>query len=417
MALSVHSQKYNPSQGLSFVPNVLTREQTDLYAKIFRVFTASLKSLQINNSDIKLYTKLGILRESMKFVAQQLAVFFTQTKDNFIYNESSTNRKFFIFHNEIQSNRDMILVRLNKKRRGENPIGFGSYKKVQLSVDLLSGNCFAALISQDLTISEFTLVEELMKQPGSERYFISTHAASTYVGKEEKTKLLIVQDKGLDLTNSQFNNIPLNWRFKFALNIVEALVFLHERTIVHRDIKLQNCLLVHDQDKDCPYRAVLIDFGFACKESSHPKQFSGTYIAPEYLRMSEMASSLALTDQEEQKFNDPKCIQDIWGLGLLLTELLRPFLSEDFVSPILTLFNAPLHQIVDNTRTLKQDWLNPQSSLENIVASMLQTNPKKRLSAQDALNKLKIIFYSLKNVKYFEEMENRPNPIQTCASI
>lgn len=47
-----------------------------------------------------------------------------------------------------------------------------------------------------------------------------------------------------------------------AGQLIEALEYIHDRSIVHRDIKLQNVLIHNDHVK-------LIDFGFSCLSIYH----------------------------------------------------------------------------------------------------------------------------------------------------
>lgn len=57
---------------------------------------------------------------------------------------------------------------------------------------------------------------------------------------------------------------------------MSALSYLHDRNIVHRDIKLENILIGKDRS------VKLIDFGFSIEENSKLYVFCGTpsYIAP-----------------------------------------------------------------------------------------------------------------------------------------
>lgn len=64
----------------------------------------------------------------------------------------------------------------------------------------------------------------------------------------------------------------------FALQMLDALEFLHERRVVHRDLKLEN-ILVDDQ-----LNMKIVDFGFASyKNINCLKSYRGTmtYMAPE----------------------------------------------------------------------------------------------------------------------------------------
>ena len=50
-----------------------------------------------------------------------------------------------------------------------------------------------------------------------------------------------------------------------SAQLIEALAYIHDRSIVHRDIKLQNVLIHNDHIK-------LIDFGFSCLSTFFPIQ-------------------------------------------------------------------------------------------------------------------------------------------------
>jgi len=87
----------------------------------------------------------------------------------------------------------------------------------------------------------------------------------------------------LNSTNPQ----PVTWRLRvsFAIDIARAVAYLHERKCLHRDLKLDNCLLTEN------FRVKLCDFGLARFEARTPEEvrqlsFCGTdgYMSPEILR-------------------------------------------------------------------------------------------------------------------------------------
>lgn len=101
--------------------------------------------------------------------------------------------------------------------------------------------------------------------------------------------------------------------------IVEAVVYLHNNDICHRDLKLQNILV------DERISVKLIDFGFAieCKDKQKLKVFCGTY--------SYMAPELVSKIPYHGKATD------VWSLGVVLYLLiLGDYPFKGILNPLIT---------------------------------------------------------------------------------
>ncbi|MBW0492480.1 hypothetical protein O181_032195 [Austropuccinia psidii MF-1] len=110
------------------------------------------------------------------------------------------------------------------------------------------------------------------------------------------------------------DGLPAKEMKKIIEQIVDALAFLHERNIAHRDLKDENVILDNDGN------AQLIDFGSAAyvREGKKFETFSGTldFAAPEVLKGERHGGKEV----------------DIWALGVMMYVLVRgecPFWNEE----------------------------------------------------------------------------------------
>lgn len=129
-----------------------------------------------------------------------------------------------------------------------------------------------------------------------------------YCMEEEEAFLVYeyVANRSLDqYIGSKERTLPWNTRLQIAVDSAEALHYLHEKRIVHRDFKPPNILL------DENFRVKLTDFGFAkalnADVSRASTRIMGTlgYLDPSYL----ITGELNLTS-------------DVYSFGILLLELL-----------------------------------------------------------------------------------------------
>nr|UCK81518.1 RAC serine/threonine-protein kinase [Arenicola marina] len=139
----------------------------------------------------------------------------------------------------------------------------------------------------------------------------------------------------------------------YGAEIISALGYLHEHSIVYRDLKLENLLL----DKDGHIK--IADFGL-CKEDMSlgqtTKTFCGTpeYLAPEVLEDNDYGRGV-----------------DWWGTGVVMYEMMcgrLPFYNKD---PEI-LFELILVENVRFPKTLSE-------SARSMLAGLLNKDPKRRL--------------------------------------
>jgi calcium-dependent protein kinase len=153
----------------------------------------------------------------------------------------------------------------------------------------------------------------------------------------------------------------------FMYQIFSAVNYCHQSEIVHRDLKPEN-ILIESEDENGLYHLKVIDFGTAKlleKNKSENKVIgSSYYIAPEVLNKS---------------YNE-KC--DLWSCGVILYILLSgraPFSGETD-----TLI---LEKIKMGKFDLNRSPFNKISSEgKDLIKKLLEMNPKRRISAADALN-------------------------------
>lgn len=147
-----------------------------------------------------------------------------------------------------------------------------------------------------------------------------------------------------------------------AFQMLLAVNYIHTHGIVHRDIKLENFLY----EKKDNNHLKLIDFGFSKIWDPNTKMAlsCGTlaYVAPEVL----------------EKSYTSKC--DLWSLGVVIFILLvgyMPFAGSE---------SHQVEMIKAGKCTYRKDsWAKVSKEASDFVAKMLIVDPKKRLSAEDAL--------------------------------
>ncbi|CAD8109050.1 unnamed protein product [Paramecium sonneborni] len=147
--------------------------------------------------------------------------------------------------------------------------------------------------------------------------------------------------------------------------ILSAINYCHDEKIVHRDLKPEN--LLYESEKENSMLKI-IDFGtskeFVPNQKLNQKLGTPYYIAPEVLK----------------KKYDEKC--DIWSCGVILYILLCGYPPFDGKTE-----EKIMEKVSKGAYSFEtQEWEEVSKEAKDFIRKMLQIEPNKRYSAQQALN-------------------------------
>jgi len=250
----------------------------------------------------------------------------------------------------------------------KDQLGAGAFGEVRKVVHKATGITRAAkILRKDAIDQEET--KKLIDEVQILQTLDHANIMKIYEMFEDKNKYYIVSEflEGGEL----FDRIIQNDHFsekdaaKIIRQVLSAVSYCHKHNIVHRDLKPEN-LVYESKKKDSNLK--VIDFGTAktFKPNQKMSETYGTayYIAPEIL---------------SANYNE-KC--DVWSCGVILYILLSgtpPFPGRDD-REILRKVKAGKYNFDDPV------WLNVSDDAKNFIKKMMELDPQKRLSAQDALN-------------------------------
>ena len=255
-----------------------------------------------------------------------------------------------------------------KQNNSDYQIGLGAFSKVYLGKHIPTKELYAIKkISKKELISKIDSIEIINREIELHSKLFHKniiHLVAIYENEEFIYIILEYLNKG-DLykliRKKQINKE--NQCYSYFIQIVNAVLFLHENNLIHRDIKPENILLNDNNE------IKLCDFG-CCAESGigNRTTFCGTYeyMAPEILK--------------ENSYNNSV---DIWSLGILLYELSHGYTPFNFN------FNGKKNQesvfkdIIKGNFNFKKDMIFISDEFIELMMRMIVYNPNKRIKIRD----------------------------------
>jgi calcium/calmodulin-dependent protein kinase I len=246
-------------------------------------------------------------------------------------------------------------------------LGSGHFAKVRLCTNQASGQVAAVKIIKKPKGSKLAIIKsevDILKSI-DHPYIVKCFEA---VDSPDKMYLVMEIMKGGEL----FDRIVDKGHFTegdavdVTAKLLSAMKYLHDKGIAHRDLKPENLLMTDDSETA---EVKITDFGLSkvFDEQSQVMQTPcGTpgYIAPEVLLM---------------KGYDKQC--DIWSLGVIVYILLcgfPPFYADNDA------------QLFEKIKKGEYEFLRPywdpiSDSAKDFIRTMLQVDPKKRVTCDQAM--------------------------------
>ena len=250
-------------------------------------------------------------------------------------------------------------------------IGEGSYALVREAKNKITNEKYAMKIYEKNKL-DFSFRKNCIKNEIEVLYLIDhKNIAKILEDINTNNQIIIVQELvlGISLKDYYDNKLKgkkfLNDEDLFILKkifrqIFEAMNYLHQKNISHRDIKMENILIKNE------YEIKIIDFGFGLYNPQREIQhfFCGTpkYIAPEIL--------------EEKGYLGEE--SDLWSLGVLVYKIycnVYPFKGMD---------NDELYAAIKKGEYKMPD--NVQNYVKDIIVKLLIVEPKLRIKCENVLN-------------------------------
>lgn len=244
-------------------------------------------------------------------------------------------------------------------------IGSGSFGQVYLVRNKFEGKNYVVkkIKTRDMSDKDRENTEQEVRLLQKMRHANIVAYKDSYIDREQFLCIVMVYCEGGDIYSkikaAKGRHIPESQVMDWFAQILLALLYLHEKRILHRDLKTQNIFLKND-------RIMLGDFGIA-KVLDGTKDFANTCIGTPYYMSPELFKNKPYSYKS-----------DVWALGCVIYEmcnLRHAFDAQSLNGLAMKILKGSYPPISPNY----------SKALRDLIAKMLSINPSQRPPLLDLL--------------------------------
>jgi serine/threonine protein kinase len=249
-------------------------------------------------------------------------------------------------------------------------LGKGSYAVVKLAMHKVTKNKYAIKIYSKQSLidpqkrntvkNEINILKQLDNDNIMKLYEVIDTSSNLYLVLEYINGINLLEI----IKNEKYHFIKEERAKKLFIQVVKGIQYCHKKNIFHRDIKLENILVLKDDT------IKIIDFGFGikCNRDTYQKLFCGTpsYMPPEIVKKEKYIA----------------CYSDVWSLGVLFYAMLFgifPFKGKD---------DDELFEKINEAKFFFPEYNKIGDKTKELFEKIFIVNPIQRISLDDMINML-----------------------------